>query len=156
MTHEKLTARRLAAAGVAIAGLALTACGSVAAPAAGGSGSGGSSATATATATATAAPPQGSLSITVLNGPNKKIQHWTLQCDPAGGTHPDPARACAALEAIKDPFAQIRTGQECPMILASSRRATFVGTWFGAKVDRTIVDGGCDLANWSKLGQVLN
>jgi hypothetical protein len=154
MTHEKLTARRLAAAGVAIAGLALTACGSVAAPSAGGSGSGGSSAT--ATATATAAPPQGSLSITVLNGPNKKIQHWTLQCDPAGGTHPDPARACAALLAIKNPFAQIRTGQECPMILASSRRATFIGTWFGAKVDRTIVDGGCDLANWSKIGQVVN
>jgi hypothetical protein len=154
MTHEKLTARRLAAAGVAIAGLALTACGSVAAPSAGGSGSGGSSAT--ATATAAPAPPRGSLSITVLNGPNKKIQHWTLQCDPAGGTHPDPARACAALEAIKNPFAQIRTGQECPMILASSRRATFIGTWFGAKVDRTIIDGGCDLANWSKIGQVVN
>jgi hypothetical protein len=150
MTHEKLTARRLAAAGVAIAGLALTACGSVAAPSAGGSGSGGT------TAPATAAPPQGSLSITVLNGPNKKIQHWTLQCDPAGGTHPDPARACAALEAIKNPFGHVRTGQECPMILASSRRATFVGTWFGAKVDRTIVDGGCDLANWSKIGQVVN
>jgi hypothetical protein len=152
MTHEKLTARRLAAAGVAIAGLALTACGSVAAPSAGGSGSGGS----TATTAPAPAPPKGSLSITVLNGPNKKIQHWTLQCDPAGGTHPDPAAACAALEAIKNPFGHVRTGQECPMILASSRRATFVGTWFGVKVDRTIVDGGCDLANWSKIGQVVN
>jgi hypothetical protein len=44
----------------------------------------------------------------------------------------------------------------CPMILASAKRATFTGTWFGAKVDRTIVDGGCDLARWSKLGQVMN
>jgi hypothetical protein len=152
MTHEKLSVRRLAVAGAALAGLALTACGSVAAPGSGAAGSGGSGPAASSPAGA----PQGSLSITVLNGPNKKIQHWTLQCDPAGGTHPHPAQACAALLALKHPFAQIHTGQECPMILASSRRATFIGTWFGAKIDRTIVDGGCDLANWSKLGQVVN
>jgi Subtilisin inhibitor-like len=148
MTHEKLTARRRAAAGAAIAGLALTACGSVAAP----SGSGGSG----AAASSPAAAPRASLTITVLNGPDKKISHWTLQCDPAGGTHPDAARACAALLALKNPFAPIHTGQECPMILASSRRVTFVGTWYGTKVDRTIIDGGCDLANWSRLGQVVN
>jgi hypothetical protein len=148
MTHEKLTARRRAAAGAAIAGLALTACGSVAAP----SGSGGSG----AAASSPAAAPRASLTITVLNGPDKKISHWTLQCDPAGGTHPDAAQACAALLAVKNPFAPIRTGQECPMILASSRRVTFVGTWYGTKVDRTIIDGGCDLANWSRLGQVVN
>jgi hypothetical protein len=154
MKHEKLTARRLAAAGVAIAGLALTACGSVAAPSGAGasSGSGGSGTGASSPAPA----PKGSLTITVLNGPDKKISHWTLRCDPAGGTHPDPAGACGALMALKNPFAPIRTGQECPMILASSRRVTFVGTWFGAKVDRTIIDGGCDLANWSRLGQVVN
>jgi hypothetical protein len=153
MVNEKLSARRLAAAAIAIAGLAVTACGSVAAPSGtGGSGSGGSG-----TAASSPAPvPKGSLTITVLNGPNKKISHWTLTCDPAGGTHPHAAQACAALAALKNPFAPIRTGQECPMILASSRRVTFVGTWFGAKVDRTIIDGGCDLGNWSKLGQVVN
>lgn len=149
MTHDKRTARRLAAG--AIAGLALTACGSVAAPSSG-AGAGG---TASGSASAAAAAPKGSLTITVLNGPSKKISHWTLQCDPAGGTHPDPAGACAALMAIKNPFAQIHTGQECPMIMASARRATFIGTWFGARVDRTITDGGCDLANWSRLGQVV-
>ena len=151
MTHEKLTARRLAAAGAAIAGLALTACGSVAAP----SGSGGSAGSG-AGASSPAPAPKGTLTITVLNGPNKKVNHWTLTCDPAGGTHPHAAQACAALVALKNPFAPIRTGQECPMILASSRRVTFVGTWFGAKVNRTIIDGGCDLGNWSKLGQVVN
>jgi hypothetical protein len=153
MMHEKLTARRLAAAGAAIAGLALTACGSVTAP----SGSGGSAGSGGSGAASSPAPaPQGSLTITVLNGPDKKTSHWTLTCDPAGGTHPHAAQACAALTALKNPFAPIRTGQECPMILASSRRVTFVGTWFGAKVNRTIIDGGCDLANWSKLGQVVN
>jgi hypothetical protein len=153
MMHEKLTARRLAVAGATIAGLALTACGSVAAP----SGSGGSAGSGGSGAASSPAPvPKGSLTLTVLNGPNKKTSHWTLTCDPAGGTHPHAAQACAALLALKNPFAPIRTGQECPMILASSRRVTFVGTWFGAKVDRTIIDGGCDLGNWSKLGQVVN
>jgi hypothetical protein len=151
MMHEKLTGGRRAGAGIAIAGLALVGCGSVAAPS-GGSGSGSGS----GPASSPAAAPEASLTITVLNGPDKKISHWTLQCEPAGGTHPDPTQACAALEAIKNPFAQVRTGQDCPMILASSRRATFVGTWFGAKVDRTIIDGGCDLANWSRIGQVVN
>ena len=127
MTHEKLTARRLAAVGAAIAGLAVTACGSTAAPSA---------------ASSPAAAPKASLAITVLNGPDKKISHWTLQCDPAGGTHPDAARACSALLALKHPFAPIAAGQDCPMILASARRATFTGTWLGQKVSRTIVDGG--------------
>jgi Subtilisin inhibitor-like len=143
MTHEKLSARSLAAA-VAMAGLALAGCGSVAAPS--GPSGGGSS---------PAAAPRASLAVTVLNGPGKKTSHWTLRCDPAGGTHPDAAQACAALLALKNPFAPVAAGQDCPMILASSRRVTFVGTWFGAKVNRTIIDGGCDLANWSKLGQVV-
>jgi Subtilisin inhibitor-like len=145
MTHEKLTGRRWAAAGIAIAGIALAGCGSTAAPGAGGSSS-----------SSPAAAPRASLAITVLNGPDKKISHWTLQCDPAGGTHPDPAQACAALLALKNPFAPIRTGQVCPMILASARRATFTGTWFGVKVNRTVIDGGCDLTNWTRLGQVVN
>ena len=153
MTHDKLTARRLAAAGVAIAGLALTACGSVAAPSGSSSpGSGGPG----SSASSPAAAPKASLTITVLNGPDRKISRWTLKCDPSGGTHPDATGACAALLALKNPFAPIRTGIDCPMILASARRVTFVGTWFGAKVDATIIDGGCDLANWSKLGQVVN
>jgi hypothetical protein len=122
---------------VAAGTLAIAACGSTAAPA--GSGSGGSSP-----------------GVTVLNGPDTTIKHWTLRCDPAGGTHPHAAAACSALLALKDPFARPRAGQMCPMILASAKRATFTGTWFGAKVDRTIVDGGCDLARWSKLGQVMN
>ncbi len=100
--------------------------------------------------------PKVSLTITVVNGPTKPITHWTLTCDPAGGTHPDPAAACAALAAIKQPFAVTKVGVACPMIVASARRATFSGTYFGAPVNRTIIDGGCDLAHWSQLGQVVN
>jgi hypothetical protein len=141
--------RRLATAVAALAAAALlAACGSQAAPGTAGSPAG----------SAPAAPvkPKVSLTITVVNGPDKPITRWTLRCDPAGGTHPDPAAACAALAAIKQPFAVTKVGVVCPMILASARRATFTGTYFGAPVNRTIIDGGCDLAHWSQLGQVVN
>ena len=131
----------LAAAGVALVAV-VTACGSVAAPANGGGTS--------------PAPAKASLSITVQNGVGNKPTFWTLRCDPAGGTHPHAAAACSALIAMKEPFAPPPAHQMCPMILASAKRATFTGTWFGTKVQRTIADGGCDLARWSKLGQVVN
>jgi Subtilisin inhibitor-like len=125
---------------------AIAACGSTAAPASsGGSGAGSSHVAAKV-----------SLNITVENGPGKTPKHWTLRCDPAGGTHPDPAAACRALLALSKPFAPPPAGTMCPMILASARRAVFTGTFFGTKVSRTIVDGGCDLARWTKLGQVMN
>jgi hypothetical protein len=138
-----------ARAAAAVAGiLAIAACGSVAAPASSGSGAGGSS--------SSPAAAKASLSMSVQDGPGTTVKHWTLRCDPAGGTHPHAAAACSALLALKNPFAKPAAGRMCPMILASARRATFTGTWFGTKVDQTIVDGGCDLGRWSKLGQVMN
>jgi hypothetical protein len=138
----------IAAAGAAVAVAALVAaCGSAPAPASGAPAPGSSS----------PAAPRGSLTVTVYNGPSKPISHWTLQCDPPGGTHPDAAAACGALLGMKDPFAPVqKQGAECPMILASARRATFTGTWFGQKVNLTILDGTCSLARWTQFGQVVN
>jgi hypothetical protein len=133
----------------AVAGTAvIAACGSVAAPASGGASSSGG--------TASPAAAKVSLNLIVLNGPSSTPKHWTLRCDPAGGTHPHAATACHALLALKNPFALPKAHHMCPMILASDKRVVFTGTYFGAKVHRTIVDGGCDLARWSELGQVLH
>lgn len=145
MTHRTLSAPRRTRALVtaarcllAAATLGVAACGSVAAP------------------SAAPAKPKVSLRIIVQGAPGKPAKHWTLTCDPAGGTHPDPAAACAALKAVKQPFAPPPPGQMCPMILASAGRATFSGTYYGVKVHRTIIDGGCYLARWNKLHQVVN
>jgi hypothetical protein len=150
MTQDKRISTRATAARCIIAatGLAaVAACGSVAAPGSGGgSGSGGSS----------PAAAKASLNIVVQGAPGTRPKHWTLQCDPAGGSHPNPAAACHALESVKSVFAAAPPHHMCPMIVASARRATFTGTWFGTKVNRTIIDGGCDLARWSKLGQVMH
>jgi hypothetical protein len=83
--------------------------------------------------------------------------HYTLRCDPAGGTAPDPAAACARLLTGPSLFAGPRSGLiECPMILANAGRATVTGTYLGQDVHLTIVDGGCDLSRWSKLKSLFS
>lgn len=82
--------------------------------------------------------------------------HYTLRCDPAGGTAPDPAAACARLLTGPSIFAPRSKIMMCPMILASAGRATVTGTYLGRDVHLTIVDGGCDLSRWSKLKSVFN
>ena len=132
----------------AMCAVTATACGSVAA----GSGSAAGSASGTATASA----PKVSLDITVTSKPGAKPKHLTLRCDPAGGTHPDPAAACRVLLAAKSPFAPVGKHIMCPMILVGTKTATVKGTWFGTKVNSVLVDGGCTLARWTKIGQVFN
>jgi hypothetical protein len=128
---------------IAVAGLAaVAACGSVAAP---GSGSGSGS----------GAAPKGSLNITIQGAPGTAPRHYTLRCGPAGGTHPHAAATCAALLAIKHPFAKPKAHQMCPMIMASSKRMIISGNWYGQQVHKTVQDGGCDLALWTKLNQVM-
>jgi hypothetical protein len=129
----------------AMCAVTATACGSVAA---GSSSAGGSG--------ASASPPKVSLDITVTGQPGAKPKHWTLQCDPPGGTHPDPAAACRVLLAAKAPFAPVSKHLVCPMILVGTKTATVKGTFMGKKVDSVLVDGGCTLARWTEIGQIFN
>jgi hypothetical protein len=107
-------------------------------------------------ASSPAAAPKVSLDIKVSGKPGAPATHWTLQCDPAGGTHPDPAAACATLLKAKNPFAPLQKGIECPMIMVGSKTAIVKGTYFGKHVDSTFVEGGCDLPRWAKIGQIFN
>jgi Subtilisin inhibitor-like len=129
----------------AICAAAATACGSTPAP----SGAAGSAST-------PAAAPKVSLDITVSTKPGAPAEHWTLRCDPAGGTHPDPAQACAVLLKAKNPFAAVPKGVMCPMIRVGSKSAVVEGTYFGKHVDTTFTEGGCELAQWQKIGQIFN
>jgi hypothetical protein len=108
------------------------------------------------------AAPKVSLSITVSAAPGSPAQHWTLTCDPAGGTHPDPAAACAdllrtGLLSPGDPaVAPLPKSMSCPMILASAKTASIKGTYYGHPVNTAVRDGGCGFTLWTKLGQVVN
>ncbi len=122
----------------AMCAAAATACGSTAAP-------GGSS----------APSPKVSLDIKVTGG-SGGTEHWTLRCDPAGGTHPNPAAACQVLVKAKNPFAPVPRGVMCPMIIAGTRVAKVTGTYFGQHVDTTFTEVACQEARWAKIGQIFN
>jgi hypothetical protein len=97
-----------------------------------------------------------SLDITVSTTPNAPSKHWTLQCEPAGGTHPNPAAACAVLLKVKNPFAPLPKGIMCPMIRVGTKTAIVKGTYFGKHIDAKLSPGGCQLAQWEKIGQIFN
>jgi Subtilisin inhibitor-like len=122
--------------------IAATACGTTPAP--------------TGAASTPAPPPKVSLDITVSSAPGAPPKHWTLHCDPAGGTHPDPAQACTVLLKAKNPFAPLPKNIMCPMIRVGAKTAKVEGTYFGQRVDKTFTQGGCQLAEWAQVGQIFN
>jgi hypothetical protein len=100
--------------------------------------------------------PKVSLEITVSTTPGAPAQHWTLRCDPAGGTHPHPAAACAVLLKAKNPFAPLPKGIMCPMIRVGAKTARIKGSYFGRQIDTTLTEGGCQMAQWAQIGQIFN
>lgn len=78
----------------------------------------------------------------------------TLTCDPAGGSQPDAASACSVLLKLKNPFAPVAKEMNCPMLLLSNKKILVTGTWFGVKVHRLVVDGGCDMALFDSLKKI--
>jgi hypothetical protein len=97
-----------------------------------------------------------SLDITVSTSPGAPAKHWTLLCDPAGGSHPDPAAACAVLLKAKAPFARLSKGIMCPMIRVGTKTAIVKGTYFGRHVDTTFMSGGCQQPQWQQIGAIFN
>jgi hypothetical protein len=87
--------------------------------------------------------------------PTTAAAHYTLRCDPAGGTVTNPASACARLMTGTSLFGPLPAHVACPMIMADAGRATLTGTYLGRPVRETVIDGGCDLSRWAKLRQVF-
>ena len=141
---------------IAACGALAAACGSAAAP--GSSAAGNTQPSSAHSSTGTQSPAtaaKASLDITQF-GAGGKVQHWTLRCDPPGGTLRDPAAACTRMVEDKTLFGPRRPGIMCPMIMTNGRRFLIIGTWYGKKVHENIVDGGCDLGHWGLLNHFFN
>ena len=132
-----------AVAGVIAAAGVLAGCGTAATAGAGGAAS-------------QAHPAKASLTIKVTDKANGKVSHWTLRCDPPGGTSPDPAAACKTLFSTKDAFDPRKHLVMCPMIMVSGKQIVVDGVWFGKQVHRVIIDGGCDLSIFNNLAKNFN
>ena len=135
-----------------LAGLALTACGDDSADptVAGPSPSPSSS-------PPSQQPPQTSLVITIDAGDGAAAQDWTLTCDPPGGTHPDPAAACAALADIDpDVFQPIAPNQVCTQIYGGPETATMRGSRNGTPLNASFArNNGCEIARWDTITPLL-
>ncbi len=160
--HDALTrsgsGRLLARCAVVGAGVLLAAaCGSTTVPGSGGSAVPATSAPAASSGgPATTAAAKISLEVSFSGSPTTAPAHYTLRCDPDGGTVADPAGACAKLMRGASLFAPLPAHVACPMIMANAGRATVTGSYLGRPVRETIVDGGCDLGRWAKLRHVFS
>ena len=103
----------------------------------------------------TSTPARASLAISVSGVPGAKPQHWTLRCDPAGGTHPDPAEACRVLIAAGDPFVRHARLAPCPLTAIPPGWAEVTGTWFGERVRETWDRGDCGMRSADKVIAVI-
>jgi hypothetical protein len=115
----------------------------------GGSAGGGGSTTETTPAT----------ELTVTYWPEGKAgssAEATLTCDPAGGTHPDPQKACDLLASDAEALDPVPENSACTLLYGGPQEATVVGTLDGEKVDATFNrSGGCEIDRWDRMETVL-
>jgi Subtilisin inhibitor-like len=141
--------------------LLIAGCGSTAAPgsgsAAGLHGSPGATSTQGGTSnTGTTSAAKISLTVSFSGSASTAPRHYTLRCEPAGGTVRNAAAACTMLmKHAASLFGPLPAHIECPMIMASAGRATVTGTYLGRHVHEILVNGGCDVSRWAELGEIV-
>lgn len=96
------------------------------------------------------------LTVRVSAGPDAETTQWTLTCQPAGGDHPAPEAACAALERADEPFTPVPPDQPCTQIYGGPQTATIEGVWRGERVRASYSrENGCEIHRWDALLPVL-
>lgn len=107
--------------------------------------------------TPSATTPPTELTISVTPDKSAPAQVWTLSCQPAAGTHPKAADACAFVtKASADLLAPVPAGQSCTQIFGGPAVATVKGTWRGTPVNARLArNNGCELARWNKLKALI-
>ena len=82
---------------------------------------------------------------------------WTLRCNPARGSLPRPARACARLAAGGARlFARLPRNIVCTEIYGGPQRARVAGTVNGRRVWATFArSNGCEIDRWQRISPWL-
>ncbi|WP_088289496.1 SSI family serine proteinase inhibitor [Kineosporia sp. A_224] len=99
----------------------------------------------------------GATTLTVVVDDGSGPVTWRLDCDPPGGDHPDPAAACAALDAkAATALLPVPKDQMCTMVYGGPEKASVEGTWRGTPVSTTFDrSNGCEIARWAALAGLL-
>jgi hypothetical protein len=101
------------------------------------------------------APAQPRYDLTITYWPagrGGEMRSATLTCDPDGGSHPDPAAACAALSEHADALDPVPAGVACTQIFGGPELATVSGSGVHALFSRR---DGCQIARWEALAPLL-
>jgi Subtilisin inhibitor-like len=101
--------------------------------------------------------PPTSLAITVWpEGQAGRSFSTSLTCDPAGGTHPHPDRACAQLRAIEDPLGPFQLEMPCVLKKSGPQVAVVRGSYRGkpveAEFDRS---DSCETRRWERVASLF-
>lgn len=100
------------------------------------------------------------LTVTIADAANGTDGTYELECNPQGGTHPNPEGACGQLGRIAaeghNPFAPVPKRAMCTMQFGGRATAHVTGTWRGHRVDADFKrTDGCEIARWNALVPVL-
>jgi hypothetical protein len=85
-------------------------------------------------------------------GPGGEPVEAALTCDPDGGSHPDPAAACAALLENEDALEPVEGDVACTEIYGGNQVARITGSGIQSSFSR---ENGCEIARWDALQPVL-
>ena len=91
------------------------------------------------------------------DGKDGESRAATLTCEPAGGTHPDPTKACAALDAHPEALHPVPGDMACTEIYGGDQVAEVTGTGPDGQELRAILNrsNGCEIARWDALAPVV-
>jgi hypothetical protein len=93
---------------------------------------------------APAQPPASTLQLTSHDTANR-TGSVVLTCEPAGGTHPKPGRACAVLEGVNGDFTRITARHQACTLIYAPVDVTVLGTWRGKPASyRTTYANRCE------------
>jgi hypothetical protein len=94
-----------------------------------------------------------SLHISLSNTGDLMAKTYTLRCNPAGGTLPQPARACRRLARLQAPFAPTPKGTACTQIYGGPQIAFVTGRFRGRSVRAHFNrKNGCEIDRWNRVG----
>jgi hypothetical protein len=84
------------------------------------------------------------------------VQKYRLTCSPAGGTVPQPDRACSALAALAHPFNPVPPGTMCADFVLGPQEAIITGSYVGVAVNtRLVLRNSCEVSRWRELRAVV-
>lgn len=91
------------------------------------------------------------------DGKDGESRTATLTCDPAGGTHPDPDKACAAVDAHREALHPVPGDMACTEIYGGDQVAEVQGVGPDGASVRAVFNraNGCEIARWDALAPVI-